>query len=156
MFPVMTYDIASVSAIIQLAMAPAFLLVALSGLLQLFAGRLARVVDRERALEVLHASSTGDAHRRQVLELRVIDKRLKTINRAFLCAVAAAITIALLIVSMFAMSLLQTGVAYLVAGGFGIAMLLVIASLGFFLHEIRLSSRIILVPEELLERGEDF
>ena len=46
MIPVMTYDIASVSAIIQLAMAPAFLLVALSGLLQLFAGRLARVVDR--------------------------------------------------------------------------------------------------------------
>lgn len=156
MMPGMTYDIASVSAIIQLAMAPAFLLVALSGLLQLFAGRLARVVDRERALEAMHASSIGDAHRRQVLELRVIDRRLKTINRAFLCAVGAAITIALLIVTMFAMSLFQAGVAYLVAGGFGVAMLLVIASLGFFLHEIRLSSKIILVPEELLERGEDY
>ena len=42
------FDIGQIGKLIQIAMAPAFLLLATGNILQMFANRLARVVDRER------------------------------------------------------------------------------------------------------------
>lgn len=49
---------------IRLALAPAFLLVGIGNLLGVFAGRLARVVDRSRGLMALHGATTGTEHER--------------------------------------------------------------------------------------------
>jgi len=52
-----------IAVILQNAMAPAFLLMAVGGFISLFAHRLARIVDRERELEKDYHSTEGDAHR---------------------------------------------------------------------------------------------
>ena len=69
--------VATIAEIIQLAITPIFLLVAIGSLLNVMTGRLARIVDRMRKLEkdVL----TADEQRRRG---RGLDDRLQATNRA--------------------------------------------------------------------------
>ena len=58
--------ISSIAQTIQLAIAPVFLLAGIGSILNVLAARLARVVDRSRVLEQLHAESEGEDHIRYV------------------------------------------------------------------------------------------
>ena len=84
--------ISNIAQTIQLAIAPVFLLAGIGAILNVLAGRLARVVDRSRVLEELHAASTGEEHQRTVVELRIIDRRMRLANAAIALMVASAIT----------------------------------------------------------------
>lgn len=130
-------------------MAPAFLLSALGLLINLFATRLARVVDRARWLEDQFARLPRAL---SVPELRLLDRRMRIINGAIALATASAIAVCLLVVMLFVAGLLDTRFGRTVASLFIVAMLLLIAALGAFLYEVRLASRAIRVRNELLER----
>jgi MFS family permease len=146
--------ISSIAQTIQLAIAPVFLLAGIGAILNVLAGRLARVVDRSRVLEDLHAASTGEEHRRYVLELRVIDRRMRLANASIALIVASAIVVCLLVALLFITQLIGLPFRQLVAVAFVLGMALLIAGLVLFLVEINLALRSLHVREELLEREE--
>jgi hypothetical protein len=149
------FDLPAVSDIahtIQLAIAPVFLLAGIGAFLNVLAGRLARVVDRSRVLEELHANSEGEEHRRYVLELRVVDRRMRLANSAIALIVSSAIVVCLLVAMLFVTQLAGLAFRISVAIAFALGMLLLIAGLILFLIEINVALKGLRVREELLER----
>lgn len=138
------------AAIIQLAMAPAFLLLATGNILQLFAGRLARIVDRERQQMRRFDETVGEEHRMVVQELRDLDRRAGITNFAISMGIASAITVGLLIAMIFLMGLLRVDLSIPIAIGFILAMAFLIVGLSCFLIEVRFAARNIHVHESLL------
>lgn len=146
--------IGAIAQTIQLSVTPVFLLVATGSLLNVFTGRLARVVDRSRALVDRWASTEGDEHDRLVAELRVVDRRIDVINNSIAAAVACGIVVCLLVALLFAQAFTGIDLNVAAAWVFVVATLLLLASLVLFLFEVRLAIRIIHVPIELLELEE--
>ena len=95
-------DIATVSHGIQLAIAPVFLLTAVSGMIAAVVGRLARIIDRARFLESLLETGSVDAGRagRMYGELRQLRQRGRLVNGCIalltLCSMLIGVTIILL------------------------------------------------------------
>ena len=95
-------DIATVSHGIQLAIAPVFLLTAVSGMIAAVAGRLGRIIDRARFLETLLEAvdvDTGKAAR-MYAELQQLRHRGRLVNGCIalltLCSMLIGVTIILL------------------------------------------------------------
>jgi hypothetical protein len=132
--------------VIQLAIAPVFLLTAVGTLLNVLVSRLGRSVDRRRvltgALPELQAAVAEAARG----ELAFVARRVKLIYSAILLAVLCALLICLLIAIAFLDALLATDLAQLVAILFVLAMLALIGSLGLFLREIYLGVNTIACP----------
>ena len=149
------YSLPAVSTIaqaIQLSLSPVFMLAGIGALLNVLAGRLARVVDRARVIETLHPLSQGPEHDRHVWELRLLDRRMVVINRALVLAVSSAVMTCLVVALLFVAELVKLHIGTMVALSFILAMGLLIASLIGFLVEVRISLSSIHVREELLER----
>jgi ABC-type transporter Mla maintaining outer membrane lipid asymmetry permease subunit MlaE len=140
-----------VISVLQTALTPAFLLVAVGSLLNVLTGRLSRIVDRSRYLQRQHAETEGDAHERVVAELRIIERRMRVVGSSILLAVLSAITVCIMIGVLFWMGLTDYGAAWVAALVFMVALALLAASLLQFVREIRLAAYAIYVPEEYLE-----
>ena len=144
----------AIAEIIQISVTPVFLLVATGGLLNVFTGRLARVVDRSRVLIEQWGETEGQEHERLVAELRVVDRRMDIINNSIAAAVACGIVVCLLVALLFAQAFVGFNLGAAAAWVFALAMLLLLASLVLFLVEVRLATRTIHVPLELIELEE--
>jgi len=146
-----TPGLTQLAQIIQLAVAPVFLLAGLGAFLNVCAGRLARIVDRIRNLEPRILDSRGQEHDRLLAEVRLLDRRSRIVSAAIFMTVLAALLISAVVILLF--------LAFLTANRFGTAIaLLFIAAmictgLGFaiFLHETRLGIRAIQVRAHILE-----
>jgi uncharacterized protein DUF2721 len=145
--------LSTVSATIQAAIAPVFLLAGIGAFLNVMVGRLARIVDRARQIEQLHPRSTGPEHDRHVWELRLIDKRISVINNAIFLCVASALAVCMVVAAMFVARLTSAHLGAAIAIVFILSMGLLMAGLIYFLIEVRMSLRAIHVREELLELG---
>jgi hypothetical protein len=144
--------VADLARTIQLAVAPAFLLVGIGGIMQTIANRLNRVVDRARVIERLHPDSLGAEHDRHVWELRLLDRRITLASNAIFLCVASAVTVCALVTLLFVAAMAGWMVADWVAGLFILAMVLLAVGLILFLVETRIAVSGIHVREELLER----
>jgi hypothetical protein len=102
-----------IARVIQLALAPAFLLTAIGSLLNVFANRLARIVDRSRALE-RGAPPEGD----QAIEAGVLKRRGHLVRWSITLGTGAALFVTLVIGIAFLGFLLRINFAFLVAGLF--------------------------------------
>src|SRR3546814_16399385 len=120
----MGLDAGAIAQTIQLSVTPVFLLVATGSLLNVIAGRLARVVDRSRVLMERWADTGGVEHERVVAELRIADRRMRIITTSILSAVACGIVVCLLVALLFTQAF--TGVTLGVAAScaFAASMLL--------------------------------
>lgn len=141
----------TIAQTIQLSLSPVFMLAGIGALLNVLVGRLARVVDRARALEDLHPLSSGPEHERHVWELRLLDRRMSVINRSLVLAVSSAVMTCLVVALLFIAELVKLHIGTVVAISFILAMGLLIASLICFLIEVRISLSAIHVRQELLE-----
>jgi len=144
--------VSTIAQTIQLSMAPVFMLAGIATLLNVLAGRLARVIDRARAVEALHPRSSGPEHDRHVFELRLLDRRMTIINAALFLAVTSAIMTCLVVALLFVASLAKLHIGTSVAVSFILAMVLLISALVCFMFEVRVSLRAIHIRPELLER----
>lgn len=149
------FDIGQIGRLIQIAMAPAFLLVATGNILQMFANRLARVVDRERVQMKEFHRTQGEAHVRVVNELRILDRRANIINKAILLGTLSAITVSVVVAAIFVLSLTGYRFGQFVAGGFILAMAFLILGLLLFVAEIRLAMHSIRIEERLLRHDHE-
>lgn len=131
--------IGDITRVIQLAIAPVFLLTAVGTIIGVLSNRLARVVDRTRALEnQLAQLAHGDLAKAHA-ELEVLARRMRLVYLAIGLSVVCAIFVGLLIVFAFFGAFLSVDLARLVGLLFIAAMLGFIASLSVFLREIFLA-----------------
>ena len=95
-------DLATVTHGIQLAVAPVFLLTAVSGMIGTGAGRLTRIIDRARILEDrIVAAPAGDASTQIYEELDRLRLRGRLVNACISLLTFCAILIGLTIVVLF-------------------------------------------------------
>jgi small-conductance mechanosensitive channel len=123
-----------IARVIQLALAPAFLLTGVASLLNVFANRLARIVDRTRVLEV-RVEPGGD----DPAELEILRRRGELVRWAITMGTGAALFVTLVIGFAFLGFLLKVNFAMGVAGLFVAAMAALTLALGLFLREVTLA-----------------
>lgn len=140
---------------IQLAVAPVFLLSGLGALLNVFAGRLARAVDRSRVIEQRFLDLKPDERARAVTELKTLDRRMRLISTSITLCTASGMAICLVVAGLFVSRLTGGGFARTVAVLFILAMALLVLALMLFLIEVHFANRSIRVRHELLESGID-
>lgn len=143
----------NIVTVLQTALAPAFLLVGIGAMLNLFAGRLARIIDRSRDLQELFKSTIGTDHSLVVAELRDLQLRIKIVNSAIFLSVISAITACALIGMLFIMELTGVDFSLAVAGAFVVAISLLSIALIQFLREVRIGVRDFMIREEYLEKS---
>ncbi|MEH6715254.1 DUF2721 domain-containing protein [Parasphingorhabdus flavimaris] len=143
---------ADIVTVLQTALAPAFLLVGIGAMLNLFAGRLARIIDRSRDLQELFKSTTGVDHDLVVSELGDLQLRIKIVNSAIFLSVISAIIACGLIGLLFIMEMTGANLSLAIAGAFVVAISLLSLALVQFLREVRIGIRDFMIREEYLER----
>jgi hypothetical protein len=134
-----THQALDVARVIQLSVAPVFLLTAVGTILSVLSGRLARIVDRARAL-VDRAARTPAAERGDVeRELAVLLRRRRLVNLAITSGVTAALLVCVLIASAFVGYLAHADFSIFLAVLFIGAMAAFVAALLLFLREIAIA-----------------
>jgi len=123
-----------ISHLIQLAVAPVFLLTAVGTLLGVLSSRLGRVVDRIRALDELAPRLDVKARVACDSELTLLSRRMRLVYTA--AAVFCALFVGLLIIVAFVDALVAVDLRHTVGLLFIAAMLSFIGSLCVFLREI--------------------
>ena len=135
-------SIEAVAGVIQLAVAPVFLLAGIAGLLGVLSTRLARIVDRARIIERRIPQATRDEQRGLLRrETTVLWRRIALINWAIRLCVSGALAICLVIIALFLGEFVSFNIAIAVAVLFVIAMVLIVSGLMFLLSEVNLSTR---------------
>lgn len=147
-------ELEAVIRVVQTALTPAFLLVAVGSLLNVLTGRLSRIVDRSRELEDRHAQVSGKQLVRLVLELRLLEKRMRIVGRSILLAVLAAVCVCLMIGLLFLMGLTDYSAAEMIVAVFLVALVLLSGSLASFVREVSIATHAIKIPKEYLELPE--
>lgn len=140
-----------IADIIQVALAPVFLLVAIGSMLNLLTVRLGRVVDRSRILQERHAETEGMEHDMIVSEIRNLAKRIDCTNRAILLLVLSGLVTGLTVVLLFVRGFTRFDLEGLLAGSFILSIGLMMAGLIYFLRETREASASLRIPETYLE-----
>ena len=131
--------ISNVANAIQLAVAPVFLLTGIGAILTVMAHRLARIVDRFRAL----VSSGDESQAKKNKEMEVLSRRSRWVHWAISLSTTAALLICMVIASLFIGTELRLDSSRVVSLLFIMAMLALICGLLCFLREIHLATGII-------------
>ncbi len=129
----------AVAHVIQLSVAPVFMLTGIGAMLGVMTNRLARIIDRSRVLEVqmpVEASAKAliDA------ELRALFRRGKYVNLAITLCTITALLISSVIAILFLGAFSAFDASIPVAVLFVTAMLTLIVALIFFLKEILIAT----------------
>jgi hypothetical protein len=140
---------------IQFAVAPALLLVGIGNVLNVVAVRLARIVDRARALErhLPQAEAAEREHERG--ELRVLDRRMKVCHASVGFITASGLLTCLVIILLFVNNMRGLGYAEAVSIIFVAAMASLALGLLLFIAEITIAIRVVKVSKEHVRGRED-
>lgn len=133
--------IANLAQVIQLAVAPVFLLAGVGATLNVLATRVARVVDRARLMENALPSATEaqalNLHRR----LRVLSRRATLVNVAIGLCVLCGLLVSLVVATLFVSYSVGIDLSMPIAIAFVVALLSLAASLVCFLLEVIMATR---------------
>ena len=133
----MDIQLGNVSRLIQLAIAPALLLVGIGTQVRVLANRLDRIVNRQRVLEQGRAPLQPD---QRDAELDILYRRMHLAHRAITLAAVSALLICIVIAALFTADVLDLAVDHAIAALFCISMATLIASFFYFLREIFLAT----------------
>ena len=128
-----------ISRVIQLAIAPVFLLTAVATLITALNIRLGRAIDRRRVLHERVPHLTGEPLAAAHGELKLLVRRIRIIYFAILAAGTCALLVCVVIAAAFLGALLSVELARMVAVLFVLAMFALIACLGMLLREVFLA-----------------
>ena len=131
-------NLTTVSHVIQLAVAPVFLLTGVGAILSVLTGRLGRLVDRYRALSETHKPLLSI----QARELKVLSVRAIWVHWAITLCTVSALFVAIVIGALFVGAVVDINPSRAVSILFILAMTSLIIGLGCFLREISLSVHI--------------
>ncbi len=129
-------DVTTIAHVIQLAIAPVFLLTGIGSLLSVMANRLARIIDRARVLEhawsKLDETERGDAR----LEFFNLSQRAKFTSWAINFCAFSALLVCALIAALFIDAVVGTNLRWLVGALFVLAMVALSIGIISFLREV--------------------
>jgi hypothetical protein len=128
-----------IAGVIQLAVAPVFMLTAVGTIIAALNIRLNRAVDRRRDLEERLAGMSAEEAPFARDELAVIARRIRFVYLAILFAVVSGLFICLLIAGAFLGAFVRTDLSYTLGAMFVFAVLALVCGLLFFLREIFLA-----------------
>ena len=128
-----------ITHVIQLAVAPVFLLTGVGTIVAVLTNRLARVVDRSRVVEKLLPQLAGEPLGGAHEELALLARRTRLIYSAIVLAVVCALLICLVIAVAFIDAFIAANLAWMLGALFVLAMLALICCLVVFLREIFLA-----------------
>jgi len=131
-----------VAHLIQVALTPIFLISAIGVTLNVLTSRLARIVDRARAMEDIllrheHVHDGRDLHG----VLGVLARRARYINAAITLITLSALFIALVVVMLFVNAFLRWDLSVFIACMFILSMVSLCAALLAFLIEVSIAIR---------------
>ena len=129
-----------IAHLVQSSVAPVFLLSGVAATLGVLTNRLARIVDRGRALEQKLEGHPGSAPHLRA-DLVVLAQRARYINLAIALCAIAALLVALVVVTLFANAFLGAELGPVIALLFVAAMVCLSAAFIAFLVEVRLATR---------------
>lgn len=128
--------VASVAQVIQLSVAPVFLLAGVGTTLNVLASRIARIIDRARTMEerLPHAKPADaiEMHER----LHDLSRRATLINWAIGLSVMCGLLVSLVVAALFVSASLRIDLAMPIAVAFVLALLCLAAGLLCFLREV--------------------
>ena len=132
--------ISSVAHVIQLAVAPVFLLTGVGAILAVLIARLARVVDRFRLLEQHLCGAIESQSVAGQIEMEILSRRARLIHWAISLCTICALLVCVVIATLFVGSVLSVDLSDPIALLFIAAMFALIAGLLSFLREISLAT----------------
>lgn len=133
----------SISGVIQLAVAPVFLLTGVGSFLAVLTNRLGRIVDRARFLR----QDCQGLSAVQQKELGLLDKRVELIHYSISLCTFSAFLVCVLIAALFVLHFLGLELPVLIASLFTAAMLSLIIGLMCFQREVFLAIRAVRVKQ---------
>jgi hypothetical protein len=133
--------VVAIGHVIQLAVAPVFLLTGVSGLLAVLTNRLARIIDRARTLEERVTRVAEGQQAAMHAELELLSRRARLINSAVSLCTMCALLICIVIVILFVAAFLSTDMSFVIGLSFTGAMLALFSALVSFLREVHLATR---------------
>jgi len=133
--------LAEIAHVIQLAVAPVFLLAGVAGILNVLTHRLARIIDRSRVLEPIIAGAETSQKTTAERELQVLGKRSRAVNFAITLVTLCALLVCAVIAALFLGVFFELDVSRGVGWVFIAAMVSLILGLIAFLREVQLSNR---------------
>jgi hypothetical protein len=131
----------AIAHVIQLAVAPVFLLTGVGAMLGVLTSRLGRIIDRARVLEDDHASAEADRQLHLEGDLHTLARRVALINQAISLCTTCALLVCAVIAVLFVGGFLETDLSALVGLMFIAAMVALIGALVSFLREIQIATR---------------
>lgn len=126
--------------IIQLALAPIFLIVGIGTLVNVATGRVARVIDRARWFEDLARQQPLRIDRRAKHEIRTLNKRMRLANWSINFLIASALVICFDVILLMVNGLIVTRLDTLVLVTFMISILFLTGGLIAFFFEVSLAT----------------
>ena len=132
-------NIIDVTRLIQLAVAPVFLLTAVGTIIGVLSIRLGRAVDRSRTLEERLRQLQPEGQKAVRSELEVLDRRVRLVYGSIVLAVVCALFVGLLIAVAFVDAFIDVDLSKFIGLLFIAAMLAFILALMVFLREIFLA-----------------
>ena len=141
----MDAHVTDIARIIQLAVAPVFLLTAIGTILSALNNRLGRIVDRRRLLLDRTRKTVADgaeAAKEDIEELALLARRISLIYHAVLFAVVSGLLICLLVATAFMGVFISIDLARVVGMLFILSMFSLIGCLALLLREIFLAVKV--------------
>ena len=137
----MAFDADNLLPTIQLAITPVILITGIGSLLLTMTNRMGRVIDRTRILAGQVREAQGKVAEQAHLEaqLRIMYRRAELVRRALSFAVLSMVCSGLLVVTIFADVITDSGLAVFIMALFALSIACLLTGLGFFLRDIHLS-----------------
>lgn len=126
-----------VSKAIQLALAPVFLLTGIAGILNVIATRLARIIDRGRALTEGRVNQPDRS--KLAFELSNLERRRHFASVAITACTIAALMLCTVIVTLFLEVMLDAPLKWLIGALFAASTLGLVVGLAYFLREVHMA-----------------
>jgi hypothetical protein len=129
-----------ISHVIQLAVAPVFLLASISGALNVLSQRMGRIIDRGRRLNEISVDANLDTAAEIDREYQSLAERARLTHRAIALCTLSALLVCLVIVFLFVDVIFELNLDWFIAFVFVTALLALIMALVTFLREIGLGT----------------
>ena len=135
----MAAPVSDITHVIQLSVAPVFLLTAVATLINAMNMRLGRAVDRRRVLQERLPGTSGDVRRAAEQELELLHRRTRLVYFAILSVVLSGLLVSLVVAMAFVGALMTVEIGTWIAGMFVSAMFFMTLGLGFLAREVYLA-----------------
>ena len=133
--------VAAIAHVIQLSVAPVFLLSGVAAMLGVLSNRLGRIIDRARGLETRLTNESAEVQNRLHVEIAILARRARLVSHAISFCTVCSLLICAVIIALFLGAFFKTDVSNVIGVIFIAALGALAGGLVIFLREIYLATR---------------